>query len=73
MSFEKWWAEQETRIKHRNWGEDMQCAWDAATKEERKTCAEICDDIANETDPDDFAIDAVNGAADAIRKRPNQI
>ena len=47
------------------------CAWEAATKAEREACAKVCDDIANATEPDDFALDAVNEAAAAIRLRSN--
>jgi len=40
-----------------------------AQKQEREKCAAICDEIANSTEPDDFAIDAVNEAAISIRNR----
>jgi hypothetical protein len=39
--------------------------------EEREACAVLCDEIANATEPDDFALDAVNDAASAIRMRSN--
>ena len=42
-----------------------------ATLKEREACAKICDEIANATAPDDFALDAVNSAGNAIRMRSN--
>ena len=38
---------------------------------EREACAKLCDRLANDTEPDDFALDAVNDAAIAIRMRSN--
>jgi len=49
----------------------MKKAWDAGMAEEREKCANVCDGIANKTKPDDFALDAVNEVADAIRARSN--
>ena len=68
MTFEEW-------KKSRNmngicWG-DLKAACDFATMEERESCAQLCDEIANNTEPDDFALDAVNAAAAKIRERSN--
>jgi hypothetical protein len=46
--------------------------WKGATQAEREACAKVCDEIANATEPDDFALDAVNEAAAAIRMRSNK-
>ena len=42
---------------------------DAAVLAEREACAVICDDAATESEPDDFALDALNHCAAAIRAR----
>lgn len=42
-----------------------------AVAEEREACAKLCDEIANNTETDDFALDSVNAAAAEIRKRSN--
>lgn len=46
-------------------------AWKASALAEREACAKVCDEIANATEPDDFALDAVNAAAAQIRGRSN--
>lgn len=42
-------------------------AWRSSLNAKREACAVLCDEIANATEPDDFALDAVNEAASAIR------
>jgi hypothetical protein len=38
-----------------------------AQEQMKNTCVEIVEDLANESDPDDFSLDSLNAAADAMR------
>ena len=40
-----------------------------AVRETARECIAICEATANETDPEDFALDAVRNAANTIRAR----
>jgi len=71
MTFEKWRAE---KLDHGYGNTEILIreAWQYSAEEEREACAQVCELIANDSDPDDFAFDAVNSAADAIRMRSNR-
>ena len=47
----------------------IKAAMREAVEREREECAKVCDELANATEPDDFALDLVNEAADLIRMR----
>ena len=63
MNFDTWWEAQPTRFKAALFKDDAREIWRAATH----VCADICDDLAADTEPDDLALDALCGAADAMR------
>jgi len=65
MTFDEW-------LPPGGWGcassdEIARMAWDAALKVAREECVEICDRIASESEPDDFALDAINSVIESIR------
>ena len=43
MNFDEWWRKQDERFRHAMLKPDMRDVWEAATKAERKSCADICE------------------------------
>lgn len=74
MDFDTWW-EQARHMMPSIVKIDAREAWIAATKIERKRCAELCDSLGGPIDPrdPDEVMLAANSLADAVRtgKQPN--